>query len=196
MDDGGEWCTVKSKHSRNELNKPKDNTRRRSNNKSSTRSAGGSKSKSDSQRHRRKSQAGAATTATTTTSTTTNNKKTSETTHDNTQNPYHLPENADDSNDEGDDEDDVNDPIDDPVPPYHTTILTVCPLPDCPSDRPFLDTTSLTEHFRVDHKLSFKNLHHMYMALDSYLKRWGDLLRSKPITEYGTPDPADNEGSV
>ncbi|KAI7854781.1 hypothetical protein BDC45DRAFT_535353 [Circinella umbellata] len=189
MDDGGEWCTVKSKHSRNESNKPKDNTRRRPNNKSSTRGVGGGKSKSDSQRPRRKSQAA----ATTTTTTTNHNKKGSETTHDNTQNPYHLPENADDSNDEGDEEDDVNDPIDDPVPPYHTTILTVCPLPDCPSDRPFLDTTSLTEHFKVDHKLSFKNLHHMYIALDSYLKRWGELLRSKPITEYGTPDSTDND---
>ncbi|KAI9498303.1 hypothetical protein BDB00DRAFT_783941 [Zychaea mexicana] len=181
MDDGGEWCTVKSKHHnhnhyKNDSVPENNNANNRRRSKKDTTSTRGKSTKPD-PRPRRKSAA-------------TNKTDAATTIVDGSQNPYHLAEH-DDSNDE-DEEDDTVDLVDDPVPPYHTTILTVCPLPDCPSDRPFLDTTALTDHFKADHQATFKNLHHMYMALDPYLKRWGALLRSKPIAEYGTAD-SDNE---
>jgi hypothetical protein len=103
-----------------------------------------------------------------------------------TANPFHHHE-EEDSADEEEDDGQV-DPIDLPVPPYHTSIITSCPLEDCESPIPFLDTTSLVKHLRSDHKLAFKNLHYMYMALDAYLSRWAKELSKKSITEYGQLD--------
>lgn len=106
-------------------------------------------------------------------------------------NPFHAVE-EDESDEE--EEDGQADPIDLPVPPYHTAIIISCPLEDCESPIPFLDTTSLVKHLKEEHKLLFKNLHHMYMALDSYLTRWAKELSKKPITEYGYIDPSEENG--
>lgn len=110
-------------------------------------------------------------------------------------NPFHAPADDDDSDEE--EEDGQVDPIDLPVPPYHTTIVVSCPLSDCDSPIPFLDTTSLVKHLKTEHKLMFKNLHHMYMALDAYLARWAKELAAKPVTEYAQLEPSDNgEGKI
>lgn len=106
-------------------------------------------------------------------------------------NPFHAVE--EDDSDEEEDDGQV-DPIDLPVPPYHTTIVVSCPLDDCESSAPFLDTTALVKHLKEDHNLAFKNLHHMYMALDSYLARWAKELAGKPITEFGQPDKTEKGG--
>ena len=105
-------------------------------------------------------------------------------------NPFHDEE--EDSEEE--EEDGQIDPIDLPVPPYHTSIMVSCPLEDCESPIPFLDTTSLVKHLKEAHKLAFKNLHHMYMALDSYLNRWAKELSNKPITEFGYLDSDEKDG--
>jgi hypothetical protein len=104
-------------------------------------------------------------------------------------NPFHAVE--DDDSEEEEDDGQV-DPIDIPVPPYHTTIIVSCPLEDCESPIPFMDTTSLANHLKEDHKIIFKNLHHMYMALDAYLSRWAKELAKKPIKEFSQLD--DNNG--
>ncbi|KAF7724593.1 hypothetical protein EC973_000901 [Apophysomyces ossiformis] len=106
------------------------------------------------------------------------------------ENPYHLPD--DDDTEEDEEEDDRSDPIDLPVPPYHTTIVISCPFQSCPSMEPFLDTTSLVNHLRSVHHIVFKNLHHMYMALDAYLSRWATELVRKPLVEYGYEDVEEN----
>lgn len=105
-------------------------------------------------------------------------------------NPFHAAAEDDDSDEEEDDG--QVDPIDLPVPPYHTTIVVSCPLSDCDSPIPFLDTTSLVKHLKGEHKLMFKNLHHMYMALDAYLARWAKELTAKPVTEYAQLESFDN----
>ncbi|KAI9258366.1 hypothetical protein EDC94DRAFT_613560 [Helicostylum pulchrum] len=107
-----------------------------------------------------------------------------------TSNPFHAVED-DDSDDE--EEDGQVDPIDLPVPPYHTAILISCPLADCESPIPFLDTTSLVKHLKEEHKLLFKNLHHMYMALDSYLNRWAKELEGKSVGEFGQLDTEEKD---
>lgn len=106
-------------------------------------------------------------------------------------NPFHAVE--DDDSDE-EEEDGQVDPIDLPVPPYHTSIIISCPLQGCESPIPFMDTTSLVKHLKEDHYLSFKNLHHMYMALDSYLNRWAKEFEKKPISEYGQLDKEEKHG--
>lgn len=109
-------------------------------------------------------------------------------------NPFHESAHHDDDA-SSEEEDGQIDPIDLPVPPYHTTIVVSCPLPDCESPIPFLDTTSLTQHLKQDHKLVFKNFHHMYMALDAYLDRWAKELSQKPVSEYGQLESPDSEGN-
>ncbi|KAI7894529.1 uncharacterized protein EV154DRAFT_498083 [Mucor mucedo] len=104
-------------------------------------------------------------------------------------NPFHAAE--DDESDE-EEEDGQVDPIDLPVPPYHTSIIISCPLEGCESPIPFMDTTSLVKHLKEDHHLMFKNLHHMYMALDSYLNRWAKEFEKKSITDYAQPDSDDS----
>lgn len=121
----------------------------------------------------------------------TNNNKTKEKKVVEVSNPFHAVE--DDDSDEEEDDGQV-DPIDLPVPPYHTTIVVSCPLEDCESSAPFLDTTALVKHLKEEHKLAFKNLHHMYMALDSYLARWAKELAGKPISDFGQPDKTEKEG--
>lgn len=111
----------------------------------------------------------------------------------NSVNPFHAVE--DDDSDE-EEEDGQVDPIDLPVPPYHTNIIISCPLEGCESPIPFMDTTSLVKHLKEDHCLLFKNLHHMYMALDSYLNRWAKEFEKKPISEYGQPDSQDSHGKL
>lgn len=106
-------------------------------------------------------------------------------------NPFHAAE-EDDSDEE--EEDGQVDPIDLPVPPYHTSIIISCPLEGCESPIPFMDTTSLVKHLKEDHHLLFKNLHHMYMALDSYLNRWAKEFEKKPISEYAQPDSENSNG--
>lgn len=113
-----------------------------------------------------------------------------ETSKKTTSNPFHAVED-DDSDDE--EEDGQVDPIDLPVPPYHTTILVSCPLADCESPIPFLDTTSLVKHLKDEHKLLFKNLHHMYMALDSYLNRWAKELEGKSVSDFGQLDTEEKD---
>lgn len=113
--------------------------------------------------------------------------------NNNNNNPFHAA--ADDSDSDEEEEDGQVDPIDIPVPPYHTTIVVSCPLNDCDSPIPFMDTTSLVKHLKGEHKLMFKNLHHMYMALDAYLARWAKELELKPITEYAHLEPLDNNES-
>ncbi|KAI8640574.1 hypothetical protein BD408DRAFT_347794 [Parasitella parasitica] len=105
-------------------------------------------------------------------------------------NPFHAAAEDDDSDEEEDDG--QVDPIDLPVPPYHTTVVISCPLDDCNSPVPFMDTTSLVKHLKGEHKLMFRNLHHMYMALDAYLARWAKELTLKPITEYAQLEPLAN----
>ncbi|KAI8081889.1 uncharacterized protein B0P05DRAFT_538492 [Gilbertella persicaria] len=100
-------------------------------------------------------------------------------------NPFHSGE--DDDSEEEEQDDGQVDPIDLPVPPYHTSIVVSCPLP-CESPAPFLDTTSLVQHLRTKHKLVFKNLHHMYMALDTYLLRWANEFGQKPMDEFAYLD--------
>ncbi|KAI8356588.1 hypothetical protein EDC96DRAFT_576750 [Choanephora cucurbitarum] len=106
-------------------------------------------------------------------------------THEKNVNPFHAAE-EDDSEEE--EEDGQIDPIDLPVPPYHTTIVVSCPFEGCESPAPFLDTTSLVQHLKSDHQLVFKNLHHMYMALDTYLSRWSKEFLQKPIETYAELD--------
>lgn len=111
-----------------------------------------------------------------------------------TSNPFHAVE--DDDSDE-EEEDGQVDPIDLPVPPYHTSIFISCPLHDCESPIPFLDTTSLVKHLKEEHQLLFKNLHHMYMALDAYLHRWAKELKDKPVSEFGQRDTEEEkEGKI
>lgn len=103
-------------------------------------------------------------------------------------NPFHAVE--DDDSEEEEDDGQVC-PIDLPVPPYHTSIIVSCPLEDCESPIPFMDTTSLAKHLREDHKLVFKDFHHMYMALDAYLSRWSKELVKKSVKEFGQLEPKD-----
>lgn len=91
------------------------------------------------------------------------------------------------SGSESEDDDDEESVID-KVPPYHTAIFSVCPLDNCPATEPFLDTTSLVNHLRTEHRVVFRNLHHMYMALDAYLSRWAAEFKKKPVEEHGFPN--------
>lgn len=106
-------------------------------------------------------------------------------------NPYHM---ADEDDSDEEEDDGLPDPIDLPVPPYHTSIIISCPFQGCEIPAPFTDTTSFVQHLKQDHKLVFKNLHHMYMALDSYLQRWAKEFDKAPVTDFGKPDPEDNQG--
>ncbi|KAI7901828.1 uncharacterized protein BX663DRAFT_512541 [Cokeromyces recurvatus] len=107
-----------------------------------------------------------------------------------TSNPFHAAD--DDDSDEEEENDEQIDPIDLPVPPYHTTIVISCPFQGCNSPIPFVDTTSLVKHLKDDHQLVFKNLHHMYMALDTYLSRWAKEFENKSISEIGELDTNNN----
>ncbi|CEP14921.1 hypothetical protein [Parasitella parasitica] len=109
-------------------------------------------------------------------------------------NPFHAA--ADDDDSEEEEDDGQVDPIDLPVPPYHTTIVVSCPLNDCDSPVPFMDTTSLVKHLKGEHKLMFKNLHHMYMALDAYLARWAKELALKPIAKYAQVELLADNGQI
>lgn len=111
------------------------------------------------------------------------------------ENPYHQDEHSGSSDEEEDDN--SPDPIDQILPPYHSNIMTVCEFRDCPRVEPIMDTTALVQHLRQDHGLAFKNLHHMYMALDPYLQRWGKVLDSDDAKhKYGVADPAEPEGNT
>ncbi|KAI8971617.1 hypothetical protein BDF20DRAFT_885356 [Mycotypha africana] len=103
----------------------------------------------------------------------------------NSSNPFHAVDDNIDSSDEEEEHDGQTDPIDLPVPPYHTTIVVSCPFKDCESPVPFLDTTSLVAHLKKDHHVIFKDLHHMYIALEAYLTRWAKELQIKPLSDYG-----------
>jgi hypothetical protein len=107
------------------------------------------------------------------------------------QNPFDLPEDDDDDDDE---DDGSPDPIDLPLPPYHTTIIVSCPFDDCSAVVPFSDTTSLVQHIKNEHHLIFKNIHHMYMALESYLQRWAEIIKDKRLEEYGVQETVDGKG--
>ncbi|KAI8394224.1 uncharacterized protein BYT42DRAFT_487161 [Radiomyces spectabilis] len=108
-------------------------------------------------------------------------------------NPYHLPDD-DDSTSEDEEEDDRPDPVDMPVPPYHTNIVINCPFDNCDLVAPIVDTTALIKHIKDEHNIVFKNLHHMYMALDSYLARWATELRQQPLATFASKCP--NEDNV
>ncbi|KAI8992423.1 hypothetical protein BDB01DRAFT_716824 [Pilobolus umbonatus] len=105
-------------------------------------------------------------------------------------NPFHS---GDEEESEDDEDDGLPDPIDLPVPPYHTNIVVSCPFEGCESPMPFLDTTTLVKHLKESHKLAFKNLHHIYMALDAYLSRWAKELSTKNISKYAYLDPENKE---
>ncbi|KAI9478839.1 MAG: hypothetical protein EXX96DRAFT_595937 [Benjaminiella poitrasii] len=102
-------------------------------------------------------------------------------------NPFHAADD-DDSEEEEEENDEQIDPIDLPVPPYHTTIVIFCPFQGCDSPVPFVDTTSLVKHLKEDHQIVFKNLHHMYMALDTYLSRWAKEFQQKPMNDFAELD--------
>ncbi|CAO3653389.1 unnamed protein product [Cunninghamella echinulata] len=101
-------------------------------------------------------------------------------------NPYHLPEEGESDIEEEDEEDDDQiDPIDIPLPPYHITLVLNCPFVDhCSAMEPFMDTTALVQHFKSDHQLVFRNLHHMYMALEAYLNRWARIFQKESIPDH------------
>ncbi|KAI8579859.1 hypothetical protein K450DRAFT_240658 [Umbelopsis ramanniana AG] len=107
-------------------------------------------------------------------------------------NPFDLPE--DDDNDDDEEEDDGSpDPIDMPLPPYHTTIIVSCPFDNCSAVVPFSDTTSLVQHMKNEHQLGFRNIHHMYMALEAYLQKWAHIIREKDLKEYGVQETVDGK---
>ncbi|KAI9314297.1 hypothetical protein BX666DRAFT_2020339 [Dichotomocladium elegans] len=97
-------------------------------------------------------------------------------------------DNDDDDDDEEEEDDDSDSQEEQVLPPYHTAVVVLCPMDNCSANEPFLDTTALVKHLRTEHKIVFKDLHHMYIALDPYLMRWAQELRSKPIEEYGRTD--------
>jgi hypothetical protein len=108
-------------------------------------------------------------------------------------NPFDLPD--DDDNDDDDEEDDGSpDPIDMPLPPYHTTIIVSCPFDNCSAVIPFSDTTSLVQHIKNEHQLAFRNIHHMYMALEAYLQKWAQIIRGKDLKDYGVLETIDGNG--
>lgn len=110
------------------------------------------------------------------------------------ENPFDLPE--DDDNDNDDEEDDGSpDPIDLPLPPYHTTIIVSCHFDNCSAVTPFSDTTSLVQHIKSEHQLAFKNIHHMYMALEAYLHRWADIVKDRNLEDFGVRETMDGKGS-
>ncbi|KAJ2955160.1 hypothetical protein NQZ79_g8803 [Umbelopsis isabellina] len=106
-------------------------------------------------------------------------------------NPFDLPE--DDDNDD-DEDDDSPAPIDAPLPPYHINIIVSCPFDDCSAVMPFTDTTSLVQHINAEHDLVFRNIHHMYMALETYLQEWAKLIKEKSVEEYGVKENIDGKG--
>ncbi|GAB5592801.1 hypothetical protein Unana1_07701 [Umbelopsis nana] len=108
------------------------------------------------------------------------------------ENPFDLPE--DDDNDNDDEEDDGSpDPIDLPLPPYHTTIIVSCHFDNCSAVAPFSDTTSLVQHIKSEHQLAFKNIHHMYMALEAYLHRWTDIVKDRNLEDFGVRETMDGK---
>ncbi|KAG2176902.1 hypothetical protein INT43_007556 [Umbelopsis isabellina] len=108
-------------------------------------------------------------------------------------NPFDLPE--DDDNDD-DEDDDSPAPIDAPLPPYHINIIVSCPFDDCSAVMPFTDTTSLVQHINAEHDLVFRNIHHMYMALETYLQEWAKLIKEKSVEEYGVKENIDGKGKL
>lgn len=108
-------------------------------------------------------------------------------------NPYHLPEEDDSDIEEEEEDDDQIDPIDIPLPPYHITLVINCPFDNCSAMEPFVDTTALVQHFKSDHQLVFRNLHHMYMALEAYLNRWAKIFQKESIKEHGVLEDEGNK---
>lgn len=177
MEDSGEWCTVPTKGNHHDN---KNKTQRPAGNKSKGNSA--RKSRSVRKQFTTKISTTRSSPPTTTTTTTTTTAP----------NPYHLPEDNEEEDEGSSDEEEQEEEA--VVPPYHTTILSICPLKDCPANEPFLDTTSLVKHLRSEHHLVFKDLQHMYIALDPYLARWAKELESKPIEEIACLDDFDPKG--
>lgn len=198
MADDGEWHTVTSnKHTisspavaatpSNNNNNSQQNARRKSRHRIHTPKQAAASSSSTQKRHQHSHTKEKKTVTSTTAPVTTEATTT-------TENPFHS---IDEDDSEGEEENDGQvDPIDLPVPPYHTSIMISCPLQDCESPMPFLDTTSLVKHLKEQHKLAFKNLHHMYMALDAYLARWAKELNKASITEFGQLDTQEKDGRV
>lgn len=186
MEDSGEWCTVPTKGNHHDN---KNKAQRPANGKSkgnSARKARSTRKQSTTKINNPRSSPPTSTTATTATTATTTAAAAQS-------NPYHLPEdNEDDDEGSSEDEEQEEEVV---VPPYHTTILSVCPLKDCPANEPFLDTTALVKHLRSEHNLVFKDLHHMYIALDPYLRRWAKELETKPIEEIACLDDFDAKGT-
>ncbi|CDS13563.1 hypothetical protein LRAMOSA05739 [Lichtheimia ramosa] len=174
MEDSGEWCTVPTKGNHHDN---KNKTQRPAGNKSKGNSARKSRSVRKQSTTKISTTRSSPPTTTTTTTTTT------------APNPYHLPEDNEEEDEGSSDEEEQEEEA--VVPPYHTTILSICPLKDCPANEPFLDTTSLVKHLRSEHHLVFKDLQHMYIALDPYLARWAKELESKPIEEIACLDDFD-----
>ncbi|RUS21796.1 hypothetical protein BC937DRAFT_91438 [Endogone sp. FLAS-F59071] len=98
---------------------------------------------------------------------------------------------ASDNDSGGDESDDTPAPIDIPLPPYHTTIVVLCPFDDCPAVAPFTDTTALVKHLKEQHHVMFCDIHHMYIALDRYISHWAKEVQTKGLEAIGVKDNED-----
>src|SRR5687768_14999050 len=57
---------------------------------------------------------------------------------------------------------------------WHINSLTYCPFRDCFYAEPLKDSITLEVHLKKEHKIVFKDLHHMCMTLDKYLEYWAN----------------------
>ncbi|KAK9722352.1 hypothetical protein K7432_002740 [Basidiobolus ranarum] len=86
--------------------------------------------------------------------------------------------------------------VEEEAPSIQPQILVLCPFHDCPSDaRPFTDPAALKQHLKEQHKLVFRHLTHMYIALDKYLTFWAKKVQEEDFETQAKKETTE-EGDI
>ncbi|KAK9717453.1 hypothetical protein K7432_006190 [Basidiobolus ranarum] len=86
--------------------------------------------------------------------------------------------------------------VEEEAPAIQPHILILCPFSDCPDEtNPFTDPSTLKNHLKDQHKLVFRHLTHMYIALEKYLTFWAKKTEKDGLEAYAKVE-ATEEGDV
>jgi len=77
-------------------------------------------------------------------------------------------------------------------PPYHAVIMIHCPFHSCNLTDPLTDSTSLVAHMKEAHKISFKNIHHMFILLERYLSHWAEEIEAKGLENVAVKEEGED----
>ncbi|CAG8660131.1 12701_t:CDS:2, partial [Acaulospora colombiana] len=83
------------------------------------------------------------------------------------------------------------------LPSYHIELMIECPFANCldqdKSEVTINDSTYLVEHLKDKHKIHFKDLHHVYLILEKYLKYWANQITQEAIMEKLNTEISEDE---